>query len=281
MPTVTVIMPVHNTKDTYLKEAIESILNQTFADFEFIIINDGSTNNAEDIILSYKDERIKYIKQENEGIAKTRNLGMELSNCKYIAFADSDDISLPDRLYKQVNFLETHPRISLVSGWFETFPNGQIYKNKQNPKCFDFLKNCQIAQGASMFRKQDFEKYNLKYDESFNNHAEDYDLWSRVIRVLNVANLQEVLIKYRMHEKNATKSNKLLIENDLIVKQNILNFLTEDKVLQSKIIDIFINTPIKNSFMENIFSMKNRNFMNKKMKFITVFGIKFKIKCTR
>ena len=110
-------MPVYNTKEEYLREAIESILNQTFTDFEFIIVNDGSTNNAEDVILSYKDERIVYIKQENQGVSIASNNGWNKAKGEYIARMDSDDVSFPDRLEKQIQFLEDNPEYSLVGGW--------------------------------------------------------------------------------------------------------------------------------------------------------------------
>ena len=103
---ISVLMPVYNTKEEFLRTAIESILNQTFSNFEFIIINDGSTNNAEDVILSYKDDRIIYLKQENQGIVAALNNGWDRAKGEYIARMDSDDISFPDRFEKQIEYLE-------------------------------------------------------------------------------------------------------------------------------------------------------------------------------
>lgn len=99
---ISVLLPVYNTKEEYLRECIESILNQTFSNFELLILNDGSTNNVEDVILSYKDSRIKYYKQENLGITSARNKLLTLAKGKYIAIADHDDISTPDRLEKRI-----------------------------------------------------------------------------------------------------------------------------------------------------------------------------------
>ena len=125
---ISVIMPVYNTKEEYLREAIESILNQTFSDFEFIIINDGSTNNVEDIILSYKDERIVYIKQENQGIVAALNNAWDKTCGEYIARMDSDDISMPDRFEKQIKFLEAKPEYSLVGGQVRVLGTDKIIK---------------------------------------------------------------------------------------------------------------------------------------------------------
>lgn len=112
-PAISVLMPVYNS-EKYLNEAIESILNQTFVDFEFIIINDASNDNSENIIESYQDSRIKYFKNEkNLGVAKTLNKGLKLAQGKYIARMDSDDISLPERLYKQFKFMEVYNDIDV------------------------------------------------------------------------------------------------------------------------------------------------------------------------
>ena len=111
---ISVLMPVYNTKEEFLRTAIESILNQTYSNFEFIIINDGSTNNAEDVILSYKDERIVYLKQENKGIVSALNNGWDKASGEYIARMDSDDISLSERFEKQIEFLENNSEYSLV-----------------------------------------------------------------------------------------------------------------------------------------------------------------------
>ena len=106
MVKLTVLMPLYNPQEEHLREAIMSILNQTFSDFEFLIINDGSTNNAEEVVLSFNDERIRYIKQDNMGLASTLNKGIELASAKIIARMDQDDITHSDRLENQYKLLE-------------------------------------------------------------------------------------------------------------------------------------------------------------------------------
>ena len=113
---LSVIMPVYNTKEEFLREAVESILNQTYTDYELIIIDDGSTNNVEEVINSYKDKRIVYIRQENTGIVGALNNGWNHAKGEYIARMDSDDVSYPDRFEKQAMFLDNNPDISLVGG---------------------------------------------------------------------------------------------------------------------------------------------------------------------
>lgn len=207
---ITVLMPVYNTKEEYLREAIESVLNQTFGDFEFLIINDGSTNNAEEVILSYKDARIKYVKNEqNLRLIKTLNKGLELAKGEFIARMDADDISLPTRLEKQIEFFEKHPETDVLGTWFEWFPKHKIVKtsttDKEIKECM-LVNSNDIGHPTVMFKKSLVEKFNTKYNENC-LHVEDYALWLSLIDKANFANIQEVLLKYRIHGSNICKTS--------------------------------------------------------------------------
>ena len=267
---VSVLLPVYNTKEEYLRECIESILNQTFKNFELIIINDGSTNNAEEVILSYKSEKIKYYKRENQGITKVRNELISYARGKYIAIADHDDISLPYRLEKEVYFLENNPDISLVSGWIEVFPRKKIWKTKKIVKYFDMLKRCEIIHPACMWRKDDFIKYNLKYEDEY-VVAQDYALFAKAVRYLKCANIQEVLIKYRLHENNASKRKGLMSQETEIIQNKMIDFLTSENIEKKKLWKL---TETKTSFLQKIFSIYN----DRTNKIIRIANIKIKIK---
>ena len=116
-PQISVVMPAYNA-EKYITEAIDSILFQTFKDFEFIIINDASTDSTKDIIESYKDPRIKLVNNEqNKGVAKSLNIGISVACGKYIARMDADDIALPERFQKQFDFMEQHPNIDVCGSW--------------------------------------------------------------------------------------------------------------------------------------------------------------------
>ena len=129
MPKVTVVMPVYNTNPEFLRQTIDSILNQSFRDFEFLIINDASTTNVKDVILSYNDKRIVYVENEqNLGISKTSNKALQLAKGQYIARQDHDDISEPDRLMKQVRILDENPEIGVCGCFFKVFPKIQKVK---------------------------------------------------------------------------------------------------------------------------------------------------------
>ena len=270
MQKISVVMPVYNQKEEYLREAIESILNQTYKDFEFIIVNDGSTNNSEEVILSYSDDRIVYIKQENQGVARSLNNGISQTKGEYIARMDSDDISLPERFEKQIKFLEEHPEVSILGTWYETFPKVYRVQTPENVRYTDVLNCCCICHPSVMMRKADLDKYNLRYNPEFT--SEDYELWSRAVQYLNIQNLPEVLVKYRWHENNISQKAGVFEDSDRRIRERMLNFLTEDKNLQKKILYEAAISKIQYKPIEKIFSMKNFKVGNEKYKALTIFG---------
>lgn len=165
-PKVTVLMPVYNGEE-YLREAIESILFQSFGNFEFLIIDDGSTDDSINIIASYTDPRIRVITNgENIGIARALNKGIELARGKYIARMDSDDISLPKRFEKQVDFLDKNPEIGIVGSWIKTFGGRKtiILAHPCNPEMVRifFLFDSPLAHPTVMMRREFLKKNNLR-----------------------------------------------------------------------------------------------------------------------
>ena len=194
-----------------MERAIKSILNQTFKDFEFLIINDGSTDNSVKIIQSFNDLRLRLIHNEsNIGLIKTLNKGLKLSNGKYIARMDCDDISLPKRLSIQASFMEKYPEIGVCGSWVKIIGLGKKFINKYSQKHEEarayLLFNTPFAHPAVIIRKDILEKYKLEYDENY-KHAEDYELWSRVIEHTRISNIPKVLLHYRMHPESVSKKN--------------------------------------------------------------------------
>ena len=276
LPKISVLLPVYNTNEKHLRECIESILNQTFTDFELIILNDASTIDLDYIINSYNDERIKYYKNNtNLGITKSRNKLLELAQGKYVAVADHDDISMPERLEKEYNFLENNPDISLVSGWIESFNEKtgktRIWKNRQKLRYIDIFRGCGLMHPACMWRRCDFEKYNLKYEEGYFG-AQDYALFAKAIRYLNIANLKEILLKYRQHNRNASKQKREMVLEIDKVKKEMLNFLCSNSKDKELILNTFLAP--KTNFIKNIFSVENFQIY----KIIRIFGMIFRIK---
>ena len=211
-PKVTVLMSVYNG-ERYLHESIESILNQTFKDFGFLIINDGSTDNTPKILKSYKDQRIKIISNKNNlGLTKSLNKGIKLAKGEYIARQDVDDVSLSERLEKQVKFLNSYPSYAAV-GTFTKIINedSKVIFLLRNPIYFHEIKralminNC-IVHGSIMMRKNCLLETSF-YDESM-KRSQDYELWLRLSEKYKLANLPEFLYLWRKHEGNIEAKHK-------------------------------------------------------------------------
>ncbi len=209
MITVAVLLPAYNC-EKYLREAIDSILSQSFKDFHFYILNDGSTDTTEEIILSYSDKRINYIKNEsNKGLIYTLNKGLELIQADYLLRMDADDIAMPERITKQVAFMEQYKDIIVCGTQTRCF--GDVNAETSLPLCHDEIKtgllftNC-IAHPTVILRLNRIKQYQLKYDSDF-IHIEDYELWVRVAKLGKLANMNEQLLNYRMEGQNITINN--------------------------------------------------------------------------
>jgi glycosyltransferase involved in cell wall biosynthesis len=206
-PCVSVVMPVYNG-EPYLREAIESILNQTFTDFEFIIVNDGSTDRTAEILTTYaaQDHRIRLVRNErNLGLIKTLNKGGALAQGKYIARHDADDISLPERLARQVDYLEQHPEVGILgTAYYRMFTDGQ--HSLRQPPLTDTEIRWRLLFGniwchpSMMFRRHLLTKGEPIYNNFF--HAEDYELWLRLLKRTRAATLPVPLVEYRVHERS-------------------------------------------------------------------------------
>jgi len=212
MPRVSVLTPIYNTNPEHLREMVESILAQTFTDFEFLILNDSPDNTEiEKIVLEYAkhDKRIKYAKNDkNMGITPSRNKLLKMARGEYLAIFDHDDISVPTRLEKEVDYLDAHPHIGVVSGWLEYFgTDSNVWKTPEfdtdiRVKTCD---NCYVAHTAAMIRKSVLVDNGIEYEE-FYTPAEDYRLWARLADVTHFYNIQTVLVKYRWTGDNTSNT---------------------------------------------------------------------------
>lgn len=211
MPKVSVLTPIYNTKPEYLRECIESILNQTFTDFEFLILNDSPQNTEiEKIVKSYKDSRIRYYKNEtNIGISASRNKLLELACGEYIAVSDHDDISLPTRLEKQVAFLDHNPEVGAISSSIEIFPNTRIWHLPcENMSIrMHMMRDNFFPHTACMIRKNVLDENAIRYEQAF-SPCEDYRLVLRLMNHTILHNLPDILVKYRLDETCTTNKQK-------------------------------------------------------------------------
>lgn len=208
-PMVSVVMPVYNA-EKYLKEAIDSILNQTFTDFEFLIFNDGSKDCSSKIIKSYNDKRIKLFDyKENYGYVKHLNEGIRIAKGKYIARMDADDISLPERFQKQVDFLEKNGDIGLCGTWYKILNTDKEYHTHtgHNKLLVHLFFNNGFGHPTVFIRKSVLTNNNLKYEEQF-MPAEDYKLWTKIVNFTKTSNVPEILLHYRVHDTQITVTKK-------------------------------------------------------------------------
>lgn len=213
-PKVTVLMSVYNG-EKYLQEAIDSILVQTFIDFEFLIINDGSTDKTEEILKSYNDPRIKIINNEkNIGLTKSLNKGLRLAKGEYIARQDADDISCDNRLERQIKLLDEKLDIAIVgTNYFRINEKGDIIqeiKRQEKDKNIKkyLLNGNQLGHGTIMFRKSCIEKVGF-YREEF-KFAQDYDFVLHFSEKYKLANIPETLYKWRINSNSVSVSRKII-----------------------------------------------------------------------
>jgi glycosyltransferase involved in cell wall biosynthesis len=214
MPTISVILPVYNA-ERFLKEAIDSILQQTFSDFELLLINDGSTDGSEQIIASYTDPRIVYIKNEkNEGLIYSLNKAIDLARGRYIARMDADDVSLPQRFEKQLRYLEEHPDVGVVAATVsfinergEKIGDWPLDKNAISARTIrkKMASECCIAHPTVFLTAVLLKRY--KYNPLQRN-IEDYDLWLRMLDDnIVIGKVGEDLLFYRIHSSSVTQTS--------------------------------------------------------------------------
>ena len=197
-------MPVYKTNVGYLTEAITSVLNQTFTDFELVLLDDCPEDDREKVVKSLTDKRIKYFKNEkNLGITRSRNKLIDLAQGEYLAVMDHDDMALPDRFAEQVKVLDTHAKIGVVGCWMEQFPRKKISRYPQSNRDIEYhlMRGCAIPHTGAMIRKSALG--DIRYDEKF-SPAEDWGLWCALLGKTQFHNVPKVLMKYRWYRDNTT-----------------------------------------------------------------------------
>ena len=228
-------MPVYNGA-LFVAQAIDSVLCQTLRDLELIIVDDGSDDDTPTIISSYRDARVKLVRNgKNLGIVKSRNAGFAAATGQYIALLDSDDVALPTRLSEQVGFLEANPCFGMVGSWIEIIDDkgtatGEIVRYTDAPEEIPIrllFNNC-FAQSAVMVRADILPAVPYRQMAP----AEDYDLWVQLCAKAKAWNLQKVLVKYRVHGSNISLLK--LEEQENFVAEVIREYLAKLSVVPSE-----------------------------------------------
>jgi glycosyltransferase involved in cell wall biosynthesis len=224
-PLVSVLLPVFNG-EMFLKEAIESILNQSYTFFEFLIINDGSTDHSTQIIQSYHDNRINCFElPRNEGLVYALNFGLEQAKGKYIVRMDADDIAFPERIEHSVGFMEHNPDVGACGTWFQTIGNSEFdlkFPTDHDSLMATLLFYNPICHPSAIIRKKVLDDHNLSYDDSYPD-AEDYKLWTVVAGFTKLANLGEKLLFYRQHANQISRdTNETQIYSSVKIRKELL-----------------------------------------------------------
>jgi glycosyltransferase involved in cell wall biosynthesis len=237
MPKVSVIISTYNG-EAHLQEAIESILQQTYSDFEVIIVNDGSTDATGEILRNFEDARIRILTNErNLGITASQNRAIAAATGEYLALMDHDDISLPHRLQTQVDFLNAHHDIGmLASNSFNINEKNEVLYTASFPtdevafKWNTLVLACPNIHTTLMIRRSALEEVG-GYGSAY-KYAGDYELISNLIRTHRVANLEEPLVKWRAHDKSTSRTHvaKLMGEAMSITRHNVAVILGEDEL---------------------------------------------------
>lgn len=237
-PYLSVVMPTHN-RAHFLNETIDSVLNQTFSDFEYIIIDDASTDNTESFLRELKDPRIRiYRNSKNTNCTFCNHNGQNLAKGKYIAHLDDDDVLYPDKFEKQLNFLEKNKDIKLLGTFIETFgenqrPSWVFYKDFE---VLDFAMNLYnpLCHSSIIYDKEFAESRRINYNLDY-KCSEDYDLYKQfILQGGLIANLDEIMCRYRMHKIRLTdinESRQIMEDKAEIIKTELLKrFLSDDEI---------------------------------------------------
>ena len=207
---VSVLMPVYRPDGRFLREAIASVLAQTFGDFELLILDDCPDDDRSKVVAEFHDPRIVYMRNErNLGISASRNLLVERSRGEYLAIFDHDDVCRPDRFEKEVAYLDAHPECGVVSAWTRLTSNGTVnrYPEEDGDIRIAMMRGCAVWHPAAMVRRSVLAAAGVRYEAEC-SPAEDYMLWLKLMPHTRFHNLQEVLIDYRWHEGNTSVVRK-------------------------------------------------------------------------
>ena len=274
-PKISVVMSVYNSA-TFLTEAIESVLQQTFSDFEFIIINDGSSDKSDDIISSFKDKRIVSVSNDgNKGLIYSLNRGISIAKGQYIARMDADDVCDKTRFQKQILEFEKDDKLVICGSLIKTFGKGNEEFISHMPTTYaqiisSIFFTCPFAHPSVMIKKEALLKLDVIYREDY-KHSEDYDLWSRLVFLGNCKNIPEYLLNYRVHAGQvSTIHEELKYSNVSKIQTNILSYfnLTPSVSESAILLNLFKGISRKNQdYITEVSVLLNELYTQFKLKY--------------
>ena len=241
---VSVLTPIYRTDERFLREAIESVLRQTFRDFELILLDDCPDDDREKVVRSFSDPRIVYLKNDrNMGISASRNRLIDLAKGEYLAVFDHDDVCRPERLAREVAYLDAHPECGVVSGWTKpTCGDENRYPESDHEIKVAMMQGISMWHPAAMIRRSALGE--LRYEADF-TPVEDYMLWMRLATRTAFHNLQEVLIDYRWHGGNTSVVRKAELDRQDMrckawAKVHLPDLFAESELRQEEIVRVWL-----------------------------------------
>jgi glycosyltransferase involved in cell wall biosynthesis len=263
-PTVSVVLPVYNS-EKYIGKAIESILKQTFTDFELIIIDDNSADKTVEVIKTFKDDRLKlYMNKHNIGRAGSDNFALSVIKGKYIAKMDGDDICHLQRFEKQILYFKDHPEVNVVGSWIKSFGDSHYLhkypKVSADVKC-KILLGMPVGNSSIMMRSELFLDKNMRYNDAI-KQAEDYDFFARYIKFLNINVIPEPLLYYRTYssgfKQNIVDERKISVKS--IRQQFLNNWGIPFSEAEFNLLDLVYNLddPLVNYNLDDVESLINK-----------------------
>jgi glycosyltransferase involved in cell wall biosynthesis len=241
MPTVNVIIHTFNN-EKFIAETVESVLSQTYNDYEIIVVDDGSEDGTRDALLPYM-QKIRYHYKENGGIASAKNAGVRLSDTAFIAFLDHDDLWVPDKLKIQMEHFNSNPQLGLVYAKYTSFRNDEELRTKPEKGysgwIFKKLLSKSVIQTSTVVVRRECLNAVGPYDESF-KLADEYDMFLRVAKRFQCGFVDKALTRYRVHDRNASRNDLLFDKENLRVFKKVYNGYTdldekEKKILRKRI----------------------------------------------
>jgi len=235
VPTVSVIIPSYNSAP-YLPETLDSILSQSYQDFEIIVVDDGSTDNTREVIQPFL-KYINYVYEKNKGPAPARNTGIRAAKGKFIAFNDSDDTWLPQKLAIQIDYFQNHPEIGLVYTDVilfseEGIPSPVKFEPNSGNGFYRLLLKNYIPTMAVMVKRECFDKVGLFDERPEVEAAEDYDMWLRITRQFQIGYIEQKLAKHRVRKSSHSRNLDRQISAGIFVKRRILDTLPDTKEMR-------------------------------------------------
>ena len=260
---ISVVIPAYNAEE-FIRETIESVLNQTFIDYELIIADDMSDDQTKDIILSYNDLRIRYVLCNHDFIG-TRNKALQMARGKYIAQLDHDDIMVPDRLRIQYDFMETHSEIAACGGFLKCFGKlDEIWRGAFGAD--DLLLHCivetPILNPTGFIRREILTKHKIRHRRGY-SFAEDYKFWTEIAKVGKLAVIPKVLVHYRISDKQASVIHSVRMhEATLKIQNEMINYFLSKLNTDSKLGKI-----VSSKFLPSLEKIIHQGFFSKDVYF--------------